>query len=115
MNDFPWRTILAFGAAVALSLILFIFVSHSPYIFALSLVLGAYLARITTFKAGLLFGALASLPFAVYLVWIGFMPADSDEATVVFNALLVVLFGGLYCGAVTWLIQRLKQGQVFFS
>ncbi len=115
MGTLPWRTMLAFLLAVALSLFLFIFLTRSPYIFALGLALGAYLAQIATFKEGAVFGAITSLPLALYLAWTGLMPADSDEFFVILNALLLIAFGALYCGVITWLIQSLKKGRVFFS
>jgi hypothetical protein len=115
MNIFSWRTVLALAVAVALSLILWVYVSKSPYIFALGLALGAYIAQISTFKAGLLFGAIAALPFALYAGWRGLMPADSDEFSVLLNTFLLIAFGGVYCGLIASLISSLKRGKVFFS
>lgn len=111
MRAWSWRAIAAFVLAVALSLILFIYVTHSPYIFALGLALGAYLAQISTFKGGLVFGAITSVPLAFYMAWTGLMPADSDEFFVILSALLLIVFGAAYCGVITWLIQSLKKGQ----
>ena len=115
MRIFSVRTTIALVASVALSLLLLIYVSKSPYIFGLALVLGAYLARLSSFKAGLVFGTIAAVPLGVYLALNGLAPADSDEFSVILNAILLILLGGIYCGVVTWLIQSLKRGKGFFS
>ncbi len=115
MRAFSGRTVIAWFVAVALSLLLFTYFSTSPYIFALGLVLGAYLAQIATFKAGVLFGVLAALPLGIFAVfWAGLLPPGSSVASIILNVILVVAFGGVYCGVVSWLIQRLKHGHVYF-
>src|SRR5512135_3142 len=109
------RVILAVVVAVIVSLGFYIYLVQSPYIFALGLALGCYLARLYTFKDGLLFGSVASFPLGLYLAVIGIAPADSNEAAVVLNAILLIVFGAVYCGAITWLIESLKRRKVIFS
>lgn len=109
------RVVLAVVVAVIVSLGLYIYLVRSPYIFALGLALGCYLARLYTFKDGLLFGSVASFLPGLYLAVIGLSPADSNEAAVLLNAILLVVFGAVYCGAITWLIQSLRNRKVIFS
>ncbi len=109
------RTVLAVIIAAAVSLGLYVYLVESPYTLAVGLALGCYLAQLSTFQGGLRFGWAASFPLAAYMAWIGITPADSNEAGVIFNALLVIVFGALYCGAIAWLIQSLKHGKIIFS
>ncbi len=109
------RVVLAVIVAVIVSLGLYIYLVQSPYIFALGLALGCYLARLYTFKDGLLFGSAASFLPGLYLAATGLAPADSNEAAVVLNAILLIVFGAVYCGVITWLIESLKRGKVIFS
>ena len=115
MRAVSWRTVLALAVAVSLSLTLFAYFSRSPYIFALGLALGAYLARITTFKAGVLFGMVTAFPLGLYLSLSGVMPADSSILGLALSVIVLVGFGGIYCGIVAWLINSLKRGRIFFS
>ena len=109
------RVIFAGVVAVVVSVGLYIFLVKSPFIFALGLALGCYLAQLTTFKDGVLFGSAASFLPALLLAAAGLAPADSDEAAVVLTAILTVVLGALFCGAVTSLIQGLKRGTVSYS
>ena len=114
MRAFSRRSILAFAVTVALSLILFVYVSRSPYVFALGIVLGAYLAQLSTSDDGVVFGIIASLPLGLYLTLSGWKLSDSSILSITLNVFLLVAFGGIYCGVVTWLINSLKRGKVFF-
>jgi hypothetical protein len=114
MRAFSRRSILAFAVAVALSLILFVYVSRSPYVFALGIILGAYLAQLSTFNDGVVLGIIASLPLGLYLTLSGWKLSDSNVLSITLNVFLLVAFGGVYCGVVTWLINSLKRGKVFF-
>ncbi len=115
MRTIYLRTTLAVIVAAAVSLGLYIYAIDSRYVLAVGLALGCYLAQLSTFQGGLRFGWAASFPLAAYMAWIGLMPADSNEAAVILNALLLIVFGALYCGAITWLIQSLKNGKVIFG
>ncbi len=116
MRAFSRRFILALAVAVALSVILFIYLSKSPYISALGLVLGAFLAQLSTFRAGVVFGTLTALPFSLYLTLSGVMPGTTiSVSSILLNVLLLIGFGAIYCGVVVWLINNLKRGRIFFS
>ncbi len=117
MGIFSKRSIIAIIVAVALSLILFIFVSHSAYTFGLGITLAAFLAQLSTFKSGILHGLITAIPLSLYLVLSNSMPgADSSSViSILLNVVLLVAFGGIYCGLVVWLINRLKAGRIFFS
>ena len=115
MRSIYVRTTLAIIVAVSVSLGLYIYLVQSPYSLALGVALGCYLAQVTTLKGGLWLGWIVTCPLALYRIWIGFMPADSNEAAVVLNALILIVFGAIYGGAITWLIQSLKHGKVYFS
>ncbi len=111
------RYVLSFIVAVALTLLLFVFVSHSAYAFALGLTVATFLARLTSFKGGVILGLITALPLSLYLVLSGFMPGADRYSlySVLLNILILTIIGGLYSGVVVWLINRLKAGKIFFS
>jgi hypothetical protein len=109
------RVILAAVVAVIVSVGLYVYFVQSPYIFALGLALGCYIAQLTTFKDGVLFGSATSFIPALVMAAVGLAPADSNEAAVLLSAILIVIFGALYCGTITWLIRSLKHGKVIYS
>lgn len=109
------RVILGAVVAVVVSLGLYMYLVQSRYTLALGLALGCYIAQLTTFKDGVLFGSATSFFPALAVAWAGLAPADSNEAAVVLTAILIVVFGALYCGAITWLIQSLKNGRVIYG
>ena len=117
MENISKRSILAVAAAIGLSLVLFIFVSKSPYIFAVVLAIAAFLAQLTTFKSGILHGLITAFPPSLYLVVSDSIPGVSSNSLLfgLLNVMLLTGFGGLYCGVIVWLINRLKQGKLFFS
>ena len=116
MKTISMRPIIAFVVAVALCLILSVFVSKSPYIFALSLAIGAFLAQLTTFKSGLLFGLIMAIPLSLDLVLSDSIAGiNNNLLSESLNILLLVGFGGIYTGIIVWMIDRLKQGKVFFT
>ena len=116
MKTISTRSIIAFVVAVALCLILLVFVSKSPYIFALGLAIGAFLAQLTTFKSGLLFGLIIAIPLSLYLVLSNSIAGiNNNLLSESLSIILLIGFGGIYTGIIVWLINKLKQGKVFFS
>jgi hypothetical protein len=117
MKTFSKRSVIAIAVAVVLSLILFILVSKSPYIFALGLAIGIFLAQVSTFKSGVLHGFITALPLSLYLVLSDSIPGVSSNSllSVSLNVILLIGFGGIYSGFIVWLINKLKQGKIFFS
>ena len=117
METISRRSIFAVAAAILFSLVLFIFVSKSPYIFAVGPAVAAFLAQLTTFKSGVLHGFITAFPPSLYLVVSDSIPEVSSNSLFsgLLNVMLLTGFGGLYCGVIVWLINRLKQGKLFFS
>ena len=117
MESISKRSIFAIAAGIGLSLILFILVSKSPYVFALGLAVAAFLAQLSTFKSGILHGLITAFPPSLYLVVSDSIPGVSSNSLLfgLLNVMLLTGFGGLYCGVIVWLINRLKQGKLFFS
>jgi apolipoprotein N-acyltransferase len=111
------RSMFAIAVGIGLSLILFIWVSKSPYVFALGLAVAAFLARLSTFKSGILHGLITALPPSLYLVLSdSFSGAGSHSLlSESLNVILLTGFGGIYCGVIVWLMNRLRQGKIFFS
>ena len=117
MESISKRSIFAIAAGIGLILILFILVSKSPYIFALGLAVAAFLAQLSTFKSGMLHGLIAALPLSLYLVLSDSFPGAGGHSLLSgsLNVILLTGFGGIYCGVIVWLMNRLRQGKIFFS
>jgi hypothetical protein len=117
MESISKRSIFAIAAGIGLSLILLILVSKSPYIFALGLAVTAYLAQPSTFKSGILHGLITAFPPSLYLVLNDSLQGAGSHSLLSgsLNVILLTAFGGIYCGAIVWLMNRLKQGKIFFS
>ncbi len=115
MRDTYVRVAFAGIVAVVLSMGLYIYLIQSPFVLVPALALGCYLARVSTIKDGLWLGWVTTCPLAFYRVWLGFMPADSDEGAVVLNGFILIVCGAIYGGAITWLIQHLKGRKVYLS
>ena len=116
MKSISARSIIAFVASVVVGLILFIFVSKSPYMFGVGLALGAFLAQLTTFKSGVFYGLVTAIPLSLYLVLSNSISGiNSDLLSILLNVILLIVFGGIYTGVIVWIINKLKQGKVFFG
>ncbi len=115
MGIFSKRSVIAIAVGVVFSMIMFILVSKSPYIFAAGLAIAAFLAQLSTFKSGVIHGLITALPLSLYIVFSDSWSGGSGLLYIWLNIILLVAFGGIYCGAIVWLINRLKQGKIFFS
>ena len=116
MRKISGRSIIAFAVAIVVSLILLIFVTNSPYIFALGLAIGAFLAQLTTFKSGIIYGLITAIPLSLYLVLSNAISGiNNDLLSISLNILLLIVFGGIYTGVIVWIINTLKHGKIIFS
>jgi len=117
MESISKRSIFAIAAGIGLSLILFILVSKSPYVFALGLAVAAFLAQLSTFKSGILHGLITAFPPSLYLVLSDSFPGAGSHSLLSgsLDVILLTCFGGIYCGVIVWLMNRLRQEKIFFS
>jgi hypothetical protein len=111
------RSIISIAIGIVISLVLFTFIANSPYIFAIGLVVGVYLAKPSTSLAGGIYGVIIALALSLYLiysktfaVWI-----SNDLLGTMINILLLVAFGGLYGAFLVWVKRRYTDNKPLYS
>ncbi len=110
------RSILSISIGIVLSLVLFTFVTKSPYILAIGLIVGVYLSKPTTILAGSFYGVIIALLLSLYLIYsrsfYGWITNDRLETMI--NIISLVIFGGLYGAFLVWIERRYKSNKPIY-
>jgi hypothetical protein len=115
MKIWPMKPLIAVVVAIVVCLILYAYISRSPYIFGVGITLGIYLADASTMKAGAIYGATISFPLSLYIVINNIFNdnlAGSSFYTPL-NVILIIAFGTLYGAALVWVKNKIVGGTRF--
>ncbi len=117
MNILPSRSMVGIVIGIVAGLILFTFIAKSPYVLAVCVIAGVYLAKPFTYTRAAINGAIISGALSLYLLSSGSLQVwpGSGIPGLLLNLLVAVAFGAVYGSVFVWVWSRLREGWSFFS
>ncbi len=115
MKAWPMKPWMAIVLSIAVSILLYLFVSSSPYIFGVGITLGVYLADVSSMKSGAMYGAVIALPLSLYLIANNIFhdnPAGGAFYSSL-NVIMLIVFGAVYGAALVWVKNKIASGTRF--
>ncbi len=109
--------VIGFVAGVAVSLVLYFLVSHTPYALAIGCIAGVYIARPDTLLKGAATGAAIAFPLSLYIsvtTWFASPTATAPRAgplAALEDIVLILVFGAIYGLVFVWLTKRMTRGR----
>ena len=108
-------TFLAVASGIAASLLLYIFVSESPYFLGVGCIIGFYLAKPSTMKLGTFYGAVMAIPMGIYIVFITNRWGSGNNLLLgLWNVVLFAGMGGFLGMLFVWTERNLKRDGISF-
>jgi hypothetical protein len=105
------------GVGIAVSLVLYFLLGHTPYSLAIGCIAGVYIARPDTLLKGAATGAVTALPLGLYIsatAWLASPTAAAPRVgplAALEDILLILAFGAIYGLVFVWLTKRMMRGQ----
>lgn len=115
MKVWPLKPSIAIILSIVISILLYLLISSSPYIFGIGITLGVYLADASSMKVGAIYGAIIALPLSLYLIAGNIFHADVAGGAFYssLNVVLLIVFGALYGAVLVWIKNKIATGTRF--
>jgi hypothetical protein len=118
MKLISWRIFLGVLAGIGASILFYLFVSSTTYIFLLGSLVGVYLSRVAAIKDAAIVGAIIAVPLGILMVFVtpalrlGSMTEFLGALTgVIFLAIIAAIYAAIYVVIKRWL----QKGNIFFG